>query len=94
MTVRQLLRSMDSAELTEWMAFDRIEPFGDPRADLRAGIVASSVANFSMVQLPRSMSPADFMPFLGTESGGPTLLPDPEAQSRLLVQTLFGGVSQ
>ena len=35
----------DSRELAEWLAYAQLEPFGEPRADLRAGIVASTIAN-------------------------------------------------
>jgi hypothetical protein len=47
MTVARLDREMGSAELTEWMAYARIEPFGEDRADLRAAIVAKTVADVS-----------------------------------------------
>ena len=36
---------MSSVELSEWMAYDSMEPIGDIRADLRAGVVASTIAN-------------------------------------------------
>jgi len=45
MTVTDLLRRMDSAELTEWMAFYSVEPFGDARGDIQAAIVAATMAN-------------------------------------------------
>jgi hypothetical protein len=52
---------MDSRELSEWMAYERIEPFGEMRADLRAGIVASVVANANRTR-GDAFKPADFMP--------------------------------
>jgi hypothetical protein len=36
---------MSSHELSEWMAFFRLEPFGEERQDLRAAIVAQTIAN-------------------------------------------------
>jgi len=39
-TVRELLMRIDSRELSEWMAFYSIEPFGRTRADMRAAMVA------------------------------------------------------
>ena len=36
---------MPYAEFIQWLAVYRLSPFGDERADLRAGIVASTVAN-------------------------------------------------
>jgi hypothetical protein len=40
--VAELEQTMSGRELTEWMAYDSLEPFGDQRADLRAGIVAAT----------------------------------------------------
>ena len=45
MTVAELLSRTTSRELSEWMVYYELEPFGEERADLRAGIVASTVAN-------------------------------------------------
>ena len=61
MTVAELLARIDSAELTEWMAYSQIEPFGEERADLRAGIVASTTANVWSGK-GKSFKPSDFMP--------------------------------
>ena len=44
-TQNELIRSLTSKELVEWMAYDRIEPFGEYRADLRSAIVATVVNN-------------------------------------------------
>jgi hypothetical protein len=62
MTVAQLLRSIDSRELTEWFEYYRLEPFGEGRADLRAGIVASTTANVWRGKGSRPFLPKDFMP--------------------------------
>jgi len=56
---------MPATELTEWIEFYGVEPFGEYRDDFRAAIVAFSVA--------RSMGGAknaklsDFMPFFSDE---------------------------
>lgn len=43
MTVRRLLSDLDSVELTEWMAFDRLSPIDTARrAELSAGIIAAA----------------------------------------------------
>lgn len=65
MTVDQLLAQISSAELSEWAAYYRLEPFGDERADLRAGIVASTVANTAQTRKRKAFKPADFMPKFG-----------------------------
>ena len=64
MPVRELLARIGSDELTEWMAFYQIEPFGDMRADLRSGVIASTFANANRVKHARAFSPEDFMPFV------------------------------
>ena len=73
------------------MAYYRIDPFGEKRADLRAGIIAAQVVNFSMSPPTSPAKPSDFMPFEPpAEEPKPMLLADPEAQSRLLKESLFG----
>lgn len=62
MSVRQAQREIDSAEFTEWMAFQRLEPYGPERADMRAGIVASTIANVHAGGKRKAYTPADFMP--------------------------------
>lgn len=62
MTVQELGERMNSQELSEWLAFDRISPIGDERADLRAGIVASTIANCNRTK-GDPFKPQDFMPF-------------------------------
>lgn len=55
---------MSSREFAEWMALYDLELFGDKRADLRAAIVASTVANVNRDPKKRrkAYSPEDFMP--------------------------------
>lgn len=45
MTVAELLARISSRELSEWMAYAQLDPFGQERGDLQAGIVAATVAN-------------------------------------------------
>lgn len=45
MTVQELLARISSQELSEWMAYYSLEPWGTETDDLRAGIVASTIAN-------------------------------------------------
>lgn len=63
-TVRELLGEMDSRELTEWMAFDRVEPIGGRRSDFQAAIIASTVANSNRGK-GRALKPDDFVPEYG-----------------------------
>ncbi len=65
MTRRELLAKTSSRELQEWMAYAEIDPFGEERADLRAGIIASTIMN--AIQAfgdgnNKKFEPQDFMP--------------------------------
>lgn len=50
---------MDSEEFAAWLAFYSQHPFGDQRADWRAGVVASTMAN--MWGGKGKFAPGDFM---------------------------------
>ena len=52
------LARISSRELSEWMAYYSLEPFGAVRGDLQAAIVASTVANSAGA----NTKPADFIP--------------------------------
>lgn len=62
MTVSELLSRISSRELTEWRAYYGLEPFGEDRADLRAGIVASTMANVFRKSGTKPYKAQDFMP--------------------------------
>lgn len=36
---------MSSKEITEWMAYNNLEPFGEERADVRSAMIACVMAN-------------------------------------------------
>jgi len=61
------LQRISSHELAEWQAYAQVEPFGDERADLRAAIIACTIANAHRdpEQHPEPFTPADFMPHFG-----------------------------
>jgi len=60
--VAELLRGISSSELGEWMAFARLEPFGDAR--LRAGVIAATVANVHRRRETPAFGAGDFFPEL------------------------------
>ena len=64
MTVRELLQRVDSRELTEWMAFYKLEPWGTEIEDYRTGVIASTIANANRDSKRKSkpFQPKDFMP--------------------------------
>lgn len=73
MTVAELLDRMSSAELSEWMAFYSIEPFGEERADLRQALTTSAVHNSIQAHAkhPKWTKYQDFMPFSEDHQAAP-----------------------
>lgn len=64
MTAGELLQRMSSRELTEWMAFFSLEPWGTEVEDWRAGLIASTIANSyrDPKRRRKPYEPSDFMP--------------------------------
>ena len=65
----QLQHELSSHAFAEWMAFYQLEPFGEERADLRAAIVASVIANANRDPRghPQAFTVEDFMPKFDAE---------------------------
>jgi len=63
--VSEIEHGMDYTEFMEWCEFYSIEPFGEIRDDLRAGVVASAVVNVQLQKKDRSKakSAGDFILF-------------------------------
>ena len=57
-----MLGEISSAQFAEWMAYSRLEPWGEDRDDLRMGIVASVIANSNRGKGKKPYKPQDFMP--------------------------------
>lgn len=64
-TVRELLARITTAELMEWMAYDRIEPIGAGRLNLALANLAAMTANINrdMDKRPEPFDVSDFVPF-------------------------------
>jgi hypothetical protein len=60
MSVRRCQSEIDSAEFSEWVALDQMDPIGEERADLRMGILAATMVN--MKHHKANARPIDFMP--------------------------------
>lgn len=81
-TLNELGQTMSSEEFELWVALYQDEPWDETRADLRAGIIASTISNWAGMMRKEGLppaSPADYMPFLKlgeVESDGPEE-PDP-----------------
>jgi len=56
---------MSSKELTEWIAFANLEPFGAEADYLGHAITASTVANVNRPKKKKAYKPDDFMPKFG-----------------------------
>jgi hypothetical protein len=57
-----MLSRMDSAELTEWIAFYELEPFGYEIGMLGHAITASTIANVNREKSAKAYKTEDFMP--------------------------------
>ena len=66
-----MLREMSMAELGGWLALYRVSPWGEMRADLRAGTIASVIANVNRDPKKRSRAyrPVDFMHYHQADPG-------------------------
>ena len=60
-----MLKRISSREITEWMAFGQLEPFGAEAGYLGHAITASTVANVNRAKGKKAYEVADFMPTLG-----------------------------
>lgn len=93
--VRELQQRIDSAELVEYMALYQIDARGTHYEDLRAGTIASMIANVNRNEKrkPEPWGPLDFIPWnernKAKQESPPILLDDAEAQSRLIDSMLF-----
>ncbi len=61
MPVGEMLSRMSSREFAEWMAYYRLEPFGDERADLRAGTIAAPLLNMWAAKGSAKAKPSDWI---------------------------------
>lgn len=88
------MRNLTSYQISEWIAFAGLEPFGDLQADFRAGQIAATIANVNRGMDSETFQASDFFHSLASptveKESGPILLIDPEAQARLIKATIFG----
>lgn len=71
MTRAELLRRISSREISEWMEFYKVEPFGMDAEYLGHAITATTVANVNRGKGQKAYKPQDFMPKFGTEEQTP-----------------------
>lgn len=81
------------------MAYASLESLPEARADFRAGQICAVMGNLHRKEGSEPLTPADFIPppefnedWAGAAADGvdTILLPDPEAQSRLIMAAVFG----
>ena len=82
MTVNELLERVSSRELSEWMAFYGLEPWGSQEDEYRAALVTSMVANTARDEKKRKkpFGAVDFMRelYLSPDAGRMPSDPTPE----------------
>jgi len=62
MTVAELLARISSKELTEWMVYSQVEPFGADAGYLGHAITASTIANANRPKGHKPYDVEEFMP--------------------------------
>ncbi|MBM3114548.1 phage tail assembly protein T [Jeongeupia naejangsanensis] len=92
--VDALLASLPAGQLWRWMAFDELEPFGEIRADFRAGIIAASNTNLHLPKGKKALSPLDFMPFLQRDDTEPSPSPASRSHVETGLMALLSGAGQ
>ena len=80
------MRRMGASLFAEWRAFYALDPFGEERADLRMGVLASVLSNLFRGKRGRRKAPADFMlgKYFEEALEGPE-----ELEARLLAKVKF-----
>lgn len=53
---------MSALEFSEWMAYNRIDPFGNGRSDLQSAMICSTHHNRTLGKSERPSSASDYMP--------------------------------
>jgi len=78
MTVADLDSRLGSAELTEWMVFEKITgPLGRRRQDIQAATIAATIANSNRSKKGKKFKMADFLiPYGQEERKGPQQMLD------------------
>lgn len=84
----EMLRRMDSKELSEWMAFYQIEPFGGDTGYIGHAITASTIANANRAKGHKPHKVEDFMPQFGKREQ----TVDQQIRMAAMLTTALGGI--
>jgi hypothetical protein len=86
MTRAELLTRISSAELSDWLTYYELEPWGEQQAEYRAGLIASAMANTTRSKRSDHLfKPAEFMRELYIEEAKQDL---PESEKRLVEKVI------
>ena len=77
-----MLSEITSKQFAEWMAYSKLEPWGEERDDLRMGIMASTIANVNRGKNQKPFKPTDFMPQFEPET-------EEQAAERLIAKAML-----
>lgn len=94
MSVHQAQLEISSLEFTEWMAYYKVEPFGEMIADLRHGVATSVLANVNrnLEAKPEPYRADDFIHWRTTDEPPQQeliALDDPDEQAELILSRVF-----
>lgn len=73
---------MSAQEFADWQFYAQIEPFGEDRADFRAGVIASTFYNMNRGKNAEALKPSDFMHFAEKPERAPATAADVHAKLR------------
>ena len=62
-----MLETLTARQYVEWLEYYKRDPWGEQRADLRAGIIACTMSNRWRGKNEEASEPADFMPYTRQE---------------------------
>lgn len=86
MTRRELMQRMSAAEFMEWRLLEQIEPFGDRRADIHAGMVCAVLANIHRGEKTKPFTITDFVPTWDPPPPVRPQTPEEQLQFMLMIQ--------
>lgn len=91
MTPNEILARHNSRELSEWIAFDRISPFGDKRADVRTGVLGSTMVNIWKGRGGKPAEIEDFIPDFTKNRGRKKQTWEDQKKIVEMMNAAFGG---
>ena len=79
---------MSVAEFIEWQILESLEPFGDRRADIHAGIIAATIANVNRSAETPAFTPFQFIEHLWALDNPPERPTEPTVRRDMSDQEL------